>query len=1090
MTKQASPAGEAGRLRRHTEDLAALAALPVVRAGADREQVARSLADTLLEMLDLQFVYLVAGDCETVRTCWGDADNGLLVNLRPLLAPWLRPDADPTGLLPDPGGDGALHLARTPLGDKGKEGVILCASRQEDFPSEEARLLLQIAASHGAVVLDARAAEEALRRERDELADFVENATVALRRVGPDGTILWANQAELDLLGYTREEYVGRHIAEFHIDPGVIEDILRRLADHEELHDYEARLRCKDGSIRHVSISSNVCWKDGQFLHTRCFTRDITEERRAKEALAESEERLRHLVHALPAAVYTCDARGRITQYNEAALELWGREPVPGQDRWCGSQRIYRPDGTPLPLDECPMAVSLRQGQPLRGEEIVIERPDGTRRDVVAYPEPIRGPSGAILGAVNMLVDLTDRKGAERRLATEHAVTRALAEARSFDEAAPPVLEALRSTLGAELSALWLPDAAGRSLRCAALSTSEQPSSLEPFVEQTFALPFACGEGLPGRVWQTRRPAWISDVPADPNFPRASAATSAGLHSGVGFPILIGDEFFGVIEFFFGQQLAPDPAVLNMMAAIGSEIGQFIQRTRIEAQLARFKFITDHSVEALALLDRDARHVYVNQTHCRLHGYTAEELLNMGALDLNPSMNLEQFRQLFDASQAGEIAPYEAVHRRKDGSTFPVEIAQTGVRFGGVPYAFAAKRDITDRKRAEQALAENERIYRGIGEALDYGIWICDAGGRNVHVSQSFLDLVGLTQEECSEFGWADVLHPDDAGATLAAWQECARTGRFWEREHRFRGVDGQWHPVLARGVPIRDERGEIVCWAGLNLDIGNLKRTEQELELARAAAEAASRAKSEFLARMSHELRTPLNAVIGMSRMLQSKRFGDLTDKQAEYLHDIRVAGEHLLKMINDILDLSKVEAGRLELNPAPLLVSETVGETLSPLRAIAEAKRIHLAFQPPAGDGEVFHDKARFNQVLFNLLSNALKFTPEGGQVTVRCHWARAVARDPETAPLAEAAGLRIDVEDTGVGIPREDEGRVWESFQQLKVELPRPEEGTGLGLPLCRQLVQLMGGVIWLTSSPGQGSCFSFVLPLRQPSAPSSL
>ena len=275
----------------------------------------------------------------------------------------------------------------------------------------------QILASLEAVkveVAEREKAEVALRRSETMLRDFVETATVGLHWVGSDGIILWANRAELDLLGYSREEYIGHHIAEFHADQAVIADIVARLTHGETLKDYEARLRCKDGSIRHVIINSSGLFEDGKFVHTRCFTRDITKRKRAEDQVRESERRLREMIDALPAAIYTTDADGRLTHFNPAAVELSGRVPELGTDRWCVTWKLFRPDGTQLPHDECPMAVALKEGRPVDGTEIIAERPDGRRVWFIPYPRPLHDAEGRISGGVNMLVDITERKKAEQ----------------------------------------------------------------------------------------------------------------------------------------------------------------------------------------------------------------------------------------------------------------------------------------------------------------------------------------------------------------------------------------------------------------------------------------------------------------------------------------------------------------------------------------------------------------------------------------------------------------------------------------------------------------------------------------------------
>ncbi|ULJ82011.1 PAS domain S-box protein (plasmid) [Rhizobium sp. C104] len=383
--------------------------------------------------------------------------------------------------------------------------------------------------------------EETIQQKNADLEDFFENSAVGLHIVGGDGIIQRANKAELALLGYKAEEYVGRHIVEFHVDGPVIGDILHKLSCGEKLNRYPARLRAKDGAIKQVLITSNSRFQDGKFVSTRCFTMDVTDLREAETARRESDERLaatydaatigiaeadrdgrllrvndtlcqmlgrsreellnmtffdytqeddrkedaalyarqiagevdnyvlrkratrpdgttvyldvysssvldaggrfrygvrvlqdvtaakqmeerireseqhlRDLLEALPAAVYTTDATGRITFFNNAAVEMSGRTPEIG-DMWCVTWRLYNTDGTRLPHDQCPMAVALKEDRPVRGAEAIAERPDGTRIPFIPYPTPLHDADGKLIGAINMLVDITERKQAENR---------------------------------------------------------------------------------------------------------------------------------------------------------------------------------------------------------------------------------------------------------------------------------------------------------------------------------------------------------------------------------------------------------------------------------------------------------------------------------------------------------------------------------------------------------------------------------------------------------------------------------------------------------------------------------------------------
>jgi signal transduction histidine kinase/ActR/RegA family two-component response regulator len=241
--------------------------------------------------------------------------------------------------------------------------------------------------------------------------------------------------------------------------------------------------------------------------------------------------------------------------------------------------------------------------------------------------------------------------------------------------------------------------------------------------------------------------------------------------------------------------------------------------------------------------------------------------------------------------------------------------------------------------------------------------------------------------------------------------------------------------------------------------------RLFRELQTKTMELEIASRHKSEFLASMSHELRTPLNAVIGFSDVLLDRMYGEINERQDEYLHDIRNSGRHLLELLNEILDLSKVEAGQMVLEPSTFGVSSVVESTLAMVRERATRHAIALSVQIADDIDTIEADELRFKQVVLNLLSNAVKFTPDGGSVSVRAY--------------REGTDLFVTVTDTGIGVPPEDQERIFESFQQGRRGAPK-EEGTGLGLTLSRRIVELFGGRMWLESTPGGGSTFGFSVP----------
>ncbi|MBY0484364.1 PAS domain S-box protein [Nitrosomonas sp.] len=363
-----------------------------------------------------------------------------------------------------------------------------------------------------------------------------------------------------------------------------------------------------------------------------------------------------------------------------------------------------------------------------------------------------------------------------------------------------------------------------------------------------------------------------------------------------------------------------------------------------------------------------------------------------------------------------------------------------------------------ERERAAAALRESEALYRAIGESIDYGVWVCDSEGRNIYASPSFLKLVGLTQDQCSNFGWGNVLHPDDAESTLSAWQECIRTGGVWDIEHRFRGADGQWHPILARCVPVRDNNGNIKYWAGINLDITEQKKTE-------ALLRESDRRKDEFLAMLGHELRNPLTPISNVAQVLSSFPFQESTLNWATETLNRNVT--HITKLVDDLLDVSRITRGLVKIQRERVELVKLLKDLTESILPLIQTKHQTLNLELPTQPIYLQGDPIRLTQVFTNLLNNAIKYTDAGGCI--------------DLSASVECSSIFVHVRDNGMGIEPQLLPHIFDLFIQETIGLDRSEGGLGLGLTLAKKLVELHGGQITAHSQGvNQGSQFLIQLP----------
>ncbi len=407
-----------------------------------------------------------------------------------------------------------------------------------------------------------------------------------------------------------------------------------------------------------------------------------------------------------------------------------------------------------------------------------------------------------------------------------------------------------------------------------------------------------------------------------------------------------------------------------------------------------------------------------------------------------------------------------------------------------------------DSKALQRQLLDTQERFQVLVEQLPAVTYITEPDRvAAVYVSPQIIDLLGFSLEEWKAQPdlWLQRLHPGDRERALAVIDPAKMsTGGRVVAEYRVLHKDGHVIWVQDHAAPLFDGAEKPVAQLGVIFDVSECKRLEQELraradELARANQQLAeaNRYKTEFLANLSHELRTPLNTILGFAELCASGATGPLNETQLGYAHDVAASGRKMLCLVNDLIDIARYEAGRLEFQPAPLDIPAALQGWIAQFQSEARERgvRLELEIDPALGVAEV--DEARARQMLAQLLSNALKFTPSGGSVSVRANKMpcprERVSTDSHPCPCDAGAGLEIAVCDSGIGIPPEQIPRLFQPFAQLDGSLGRRAGGAGIGLALALRLAQLHGGCLVVQSEPGKGSCFKARLPYRDGKTP---
>lgn len=489
-------------------------------------------------------------------------------------------------------------------------------------------------------------------------------------------------------------------------------------------------------------------------------------------------------------------------------------------------------------------------------------------------------------------------------------------------------------------------------------------------------------------------------------------------------------------------------------------------RKHAEAELIRsekkYRSLVEQSADAIFINRLDGRILDVNNKACQMLGYTKEQFQNMSVVDLQIPEEREPGNKVLDIFKVTKSIHGETKYLTANGNVINVEI-NAALLEGYHDVAQAVVRDITERKQAEEKLSRKEKKYRSLFEHSNDAIIIHDLEGNIIDVNTRTCDMLGYSIEEFKKITFIDLLPSDQLGIILETQKKIKHEGTF-RMEIELIKADG--HKMVA------DVSGSVVDVRPCTIqsiirDISDRKQLEESLLHAKVIAEAASHTKSEFLANMSHELRTPLNAIIGFSDAMLEGYFGELSTKHNHYIQNISNSGKHLLNLINEILDISKVETGKMELFLTLIKLEGLIAEMVATMQPLTTKKKITVNIWNDNDTNIILMaDEAKVKQIIYNLLGNAIKFTPNGGEINIRTNLVGSM--------------VRISVIDNGIGISSDDQKKLFTPFTQLDNSVSKQYEGTGLGLALVKELVELHGGRVWVESEPGKGSNFTFELP----------
>ena len=889
-------------------------------------------------------------------------------------------------------------------------------------------------------ITDRKRAEVALQQSESRFQRIADSNIVGIILTTPTGEISEANDAFLQMVGYDRADLLTGSLRWDTITPSEHAEADARAVAHllryGWVQPFEKEYIRKDG-IR-VTVLVGGALIEGSTNQAISIILDISARKAIELALRHSEERYRYLVEVTPHLVWTADAQGHNNFVSQQLCDYVGlpSEQLLNLD-W---QAIIHPDD--IEQVHLRWMESVQNSTPYE-IEYRLRRLDGIYCWHLVRAIPFQDEQGQILQWFGVSTDINARKAAETALQESEARYRLLAEI------SPVGILRFDSLLNCVyVNSRW----------------SEMTGRLQAS---------ALGRG------------WIDALhPEDGN--RLLAQWAEQLIQPSENCILTSAEGRhvrpdGSINWYY-VQLAPE---LNAQGIATGYIGTLTDITdrklvelALQAKTEELDRFFSTVLDLLCIADISGYFLRLNPQWEKTLGYRLEDLEGRKFLDyVHPEDLNSTLEAISLLAQQQEVANFVNRFRCKDGSYRWIEWRSFPV--GNLIYA--AARDITDRRQTELALLQSEKKFRGAFDTITTGMALITLTGGFQEVNTTLCQMLGYSEEELLKRRLEDIVSPLDQTNDLPLFKRMM-AGEIpgYQVEKRFLHQDGHSLWGLLNIALIPDTAGHLLYLIAQITDISDRKQAEQELEHAKELAESANRAKSQFLASMSHELRTPLNSILGFSQLMQGSQ--GLSRDHRDYLNLIHKSAESLLKLINEILDLSKIEAGKLTLDNQVIDLFEQLRLVRNTLSARVSRKNLQflLEIQPDVPQ-YIAVDAQKLEQVLLNLLSNAIKFT-DVGHVTLRVRPGRSGDQPvPDGTLLSQFSSLIFEVEDTGFGIAPSDLSLIFDAFSQTSVG-QQASDGTGLGLTISRRLVQLMGGDITVQSVLGEGSLFQFRVPVE--------